>query len=145
MKHPTLFRACFRENRESVGDEFRGEDDLEKTFAPSIESRPRLLGDARPCRRRYFGCSCTDTLIPENTLVREIAKQLGLRPMLWSVDSLDWERPGVAAIVRNVLKSARNGGIVLMHDGGGDRSETVQALPYIISGLRQRDFIFVTR
>ena len=60
------------------------------------------------------------------------------------VDSLDWERPGVTALVSNVLKNARSGSIVLMHDGGGDRSETVQALPHIISGLRQRGFVFVT-
>ena len=79
-----------------------------------------------------------------NATVREIARQLGLRPVLWSVDSLDWERPGVATIVSNVLNNARSGSIVLMHDGGGDRSETVQALPNIINGLRQRGFIFVT-
>ena len=52
------------------------------------------------------------------------------------VDSLDWERPGVTTLVSNVLKNAKSGSIVLMHDGGGDRSETVQALPHIISGLR---------
>ena len=71
-----------------------------------------------------------------NATVRETAEQLGLCPVLWSVDSLDWERPGVTTLVSNVLKNAKSGSIVLMHDGGGDRSETVQALPHIISGLR---------
>jgi peptidoglycan/xylan/chitin deacetylase (PgdA/CDA1 family) len=79
-----------------------------------------------------------------NATVTGIARPLGLSPVLWSVDSLDWQRPGVAAIVNNVLKNARNGSVVLMHDGGGDRSETVQALPQIINGLRQRGFVFVT-
>jgi len=79
-----------------------------------------------------------------NATVRETAEQLGLRPVLWSVDSLDWERPGVTTLVSNVLKNAKSGSIVLMHDGGGDRSETVQALPHISSGLRQHGFVFVT-
>jgi len=79
-----------------------------------------------------------------NATGRGIARQLGLSPVLWSIDSLDWERPGVNALVRNVLKNARSGSSVLMHDGGSDRSETVQALPHIISGLRQHGFVFVT-
>jgi peptidoglycan/xylan/chitin deacetylase (PgdA/CDA1 family) len=78
-----------------------------------------------------------------NAMVRETAGQVGLRTVLWSVDSLDWERPGVTTIINNVLKNARSGSIVLMHDGGGNRSETVQALPYIINGLRQHGFVFV--
>jgi peptidoglycan-N-acetylglucosamine deacetylase len=79
-----------------------------------------------------------------NAAVRATAEQIGLHPVLWNVDSLDWQRPGVTAIVSNVLKDARRGSIVLMHDGGGDRSETVQALPQIINSLRQRGFAFVT-
>ncbi len=79
-----------------------------------------------------------------NATVNATAEQLGLRPVLWNVDSLDWERPGVNAIVRNVLSTTSNGSIVVMHDGGGDRSETVQALPQIIANLQQRGFVFVT-
>jgi len=79
-----------------------------------------------------------------NATISATAEQLGLRPVLWNVDSLDWERPGTNAIVRNVLSTASNGSIVLMHDGGGDRSETVQALPQIITELQQRGFVFVT-
>jgi len=79
-----------------------------------------------------------------NATVRGTAEQLGLRPVLWNVDTGDWQRPGVNAIIRSVLDHASNGSIVLMHDGGGDRSQTVQALPQIISELRQRGFVFVT-
>jgi peptidoglycan/xylan/chitin deacetylase (PgdA/CDA1 family) len=79
-----------------------------------------------------------------NAMVTGTAAQLGLSPVLWNIDTLDWTRPGVNAIVRSVLDHAINGSIVLMHDGGGDRSETIQALPQIISGLRQRGFAFVT-
>lgn len=79
-----------------------------------------------------------------NATVRGTAAQLGLSPVLWNIDTRDWTRPGVNAIVSSVLDHAVNGSIVLMHDGGGDRSETVQALPQIISGLQQRGFAFVT-
>jgi peptidoglycan-N-acetylglucosamine deacetylase len=73
-----------------------------------------------------------------------VASQLGLLQILWTVDPRDWSIPGVNAIVNNVLSHAMNGSIILMHDGGGDRTETVLALPLIISALQQRGFTFVT-
>ncbi|HLJ99348.1 MAG TPA: polysaccharide deacetylase family protein [Streptosporangiaceae bacterium] len=59
----------------------------------------------------------------------------GHRLVLWDVDSADWQRPGPDAIAKGVLKQSRPGSIILMHDGGGDRSQTVDALPAIIDGL----------
>lgn len=64
--------------------------------------------------------------------------------VLWTVDSRDYTRPGVAVIVRNVLSAVRPGAIVLMHDAGGERSETVRALPFIIRALRRRHLRLVT-
>ena len=58
--------------------------------------------------------------------------------VLWSTDTADYARPGVDAIVRKALRGARPGAIILMHDGGGDRSQTVRALPRILRGLRKR-------
>jgi cellulose synthase/poly-beta-1,6-N-acetylglucosamine synthase-like glycosyltransferase/peptidoglycan/xylan/chitin deacetylase (PgdA/CDA1 family) len=63
---------------------------------------------------------------------------------LADLDSRDWERPGVASIVRNATPSAHDGGVVLLHDGGGDRSETVAALRRLIPELRARGFRFVS-
>jgi peptidoglycan-N-acetylglucosamine deacetylase len=76
--------------------------------------------------------------------VVDVASALGLTQVLWSVDTDDWQRPGTEAIVNAVLTHAHNGGVILMHDGGGDRSETVAALPQIITALQQRGFTFVT-
>jgi peptidoglycan-N-acetylglucosamine deacetylase len=66
------------------------------------------------------------------------AQGLGERTALWSVDPADWH-PGVTAdqLVQRVLAAVRPGAIVLLHDGGGDRSATVAALPAIIDGLRR--------
>ena len=70
----------------------------------------------------------------------------GLRMLMvmWSLDPGDWRRPGVRAIVANVLTRARPGAIVIMHDGGGYRDQTVAALPQIITGLRKRHLRLVT-
>jgi peptidoglycan/xylan/chitin deacetylase (PgdA/CDA1 family) len=64
--------------------------------------------------------------------------------VLWSADTSDYERPGVSKIIYVALSSARPGAIILMHDGGGDRSETVAALPRIIERLHQRGYRLVT-
>jgi peptidoglycan-N-acetylglucosamine deacetylase len=63
---------------------------------------------------------------------------------LWDVEPLDWTCPGAQAIADAVLTQARPGSIVLLHDGGGDRSQTVQALPTIIEGLLERGYEFAT-
>jgi peptidoglycan-N-acetylglucosamine deacetylase len=64
--------------------------------------------------------------------------------VLWSVDTSDYARPGVTRIIYTALSGARPGAIILMHDGGGDRSQTVAALPRIITRLRQRGFRLMT-
>ncbi len=64
--------------------------------------------------------------------------------VLWSADTSDYLQPGVAKIRYVALSGARPGAIVLFHDGGGPRSQTVAALPRIISHLRARGFRLVT-
>jgi peptidoglycan/xylan/chitin deacetylase (PgdA/CDA1 family) len=64
--------------------------------------------------------------------------------VLWNVDTNDYREPGVPAIVDAAVAGARPGGIILMHDGGGHRSETVAALPKIIQELKARDYRLVT-
>jgi peptidoglycan/xylan/chitin deacetylase (PgdA/CDA1 family) len=64
--------------------------------------------------------------------------------VLWTVDTRDFARPGVQQIISSAVQGARPGAIVLMHDGGGDRSQTVAALPTIIRRLRQRRYTLVS-
>jgi peptidoglycan-N-acetylglucosamine deacetylase len=64
--------------------------------------------------------------------------------VMWSSDSTDYKLPPVPKLVNNVMKDSKPGGIVLMHDGGGNRSRTVQALPEIISNFRKQGYRFVT-
>src|SRR5512132_1351470 len=72
----------------------------------------------------------------------EIARQ-GYVIALANYDAEDWRRPGVEEIVRNATPPGKRGGVVLMHDGGGNRSETIAALERLVPELRARGFKFV--
>ena len=66
------------------------------------------------------------------------ADELGMRVVLWSVDPRDYSAGSTAAgITRSVLDAVQPGSIILLHDGGGDRSATIRALPKIIRGIRK--------
>jgi peptidoglycan/xylan/chitin deacetylase (PgdA/CDA1 family) len=73
----------------------------------------------------------------------DAAQALGLVSVIWDVDTRDWERPGAGTIYARAT-AAQPGSIVLMHDGGGDRSQTVEALPHIIENLKSRGYRLVT-
>ena len=77
------------------------------------------------------------------TIVNTI-RGLGMLTIQWDIDPRDWSLPGAAAIARNVLANAHNGAIAIMHDGGGNRSETVTALNTIIPTLLARGYKLVT-
>ncbi|WP_405016870.1 polysaccharide deacetylase family protein [Kitasatospora sp. NBC_00070] len=73
---------------------------------------------------------------------QRIAAANGLRPLGWSVDPRDWSRPGAAAIVGTVQRELRPGGVVLLHDAGGDRSQTVAALRQLLPWLTAQGYGF---
>jgi peptidoglycan/xylan/chitin deacetylase (PgdA/CDA1 family) len=79
-----------------------------------------------------------------NVTTLKLLKQNRMLMVLWTIDSADYQLPGVAQIVHTVVSKARPGAIVLLHDAGGYRGETVEALPLIISGLRARGYSLVT-
>jgi peptidoglycan/xylan/chitin deacetylase (PgdA/CDA1 family) len=72
------------------------------------------------------------------------AGSLGMRTINWDVDPADWSNPGSGAVYSRILGAAQPGSIILMHDGGGDRSGTLAALPSIIDTLRGRGYRFET-
>ncbi|MFG1820491.1 polysaccharide deacetylase family protein [Kribbella sp. NPDC049174] len=77
-----------------------------------------------------------------NRLVARRAATLGKEIKLWSVDPRDWTRPGSSVIARRVLAKVRPGSVILLHDGGGNRSQTVAALPTILRTLKARGYVF---
>ena len=98
--------------------------------------RAPYFGDAEP--------TTSDELRPAL-----VAQQRGYLNVGLHADPNDWQRPGVQAIVDQSLIQVENGTpdgsarIVLLHDGGGDRSQTVAALPQIIDGLRAKGYVLV--
>jgi peptidoglycan/xylan/chitin deacetylase (PgdA/CDA1 family) len=95
-----------------------------------------LTGDTPSCVRPPY--DDWDTTVLDQIAVR------GLTTMSYSIDPRDWTLPGVQAIVDSVVGAAFPGAVVDMHDGGGDRSETVEALPQIITGLEADGYKFVS-
>lgn len=67
-----------------------------------------------------------------------VSSELGMLPLHWSVDPTDWRRPGAGSIAATVTASAGPGSIVLLHDAGGDRQDTVDALYAILPDLTSR-------
>jgi peptidoglycan/xylan/chitin deacetylase (PgdA/CDA1 family) len=67
-----------------------------------------------------------------------------LRPLAWSVDPRDWSRPGTSAIVSNIMRNTRTGSIILEHDGGGNRLQTVAALKIVLPQLLEAGYRFTS-
>jgi peptidoglycan-N-acetylglucosamine deacetylase len=76
--------------------------------------------------------------------VVRVASSLGLATVGWNVDPSDYAQPGAAAIVQRVLAQVRPGSIVISHDGGGPRWQTLAAYPRIIATLHRRGYRVVT-
>ena len=98
--------------------------------------RPPYLGDAEP--------SDADEIVPV-----EIAQSLGYITVGTHVDTLDWMMPPVPQMMKDVVREAEDpspynrGNIILMHDSGGDRSQTIALLPVLIDTMRAKGYTFV--
>ncbi|HEY5053354.1 MAG TPA: polysaccharide deacetylase family protein [Solirubrobacterales bacterium] len=91
----------------------------------------------KPCLFRPPGGAIDSSVI-------STAGGLGMRTITWDVDPTDWANPGSGAVYSRIVDAAQPGSIILMHDGGGDRSGTLAALPSIIDTLRARGYRFET-
>ena len=105
-----------------------------------IDETTRALSKAKggpiTCLRPPYGAV--------NDRVRAAVAGRKLALHLWDIDPQDWSRPGVNAIVSNVLAGAHPGAVSLMHDGGGDRSQSVAALAKILPTLAARGYRFAS-
>ena len=105
------------------------------TKLPAAKMRQEILtGVKSKCFRPPF----RDT----NAHVEAVAASNHQRQVLWDVDTLDWSKPGTAKIERAILQGARPGAIILMHDGGGNRSETVAALDSALTKLTRQGYTY---
>ena len=79
-----------------------------------------------------------------NAVVQAEAAALGERVIRWTADPNDWRKPSAGDITARVMGGVAPGAVILLHDGGGDRRNTIAALPEIIRQTRERGFRFVT-
>ncbi len=103
----------------------------------ATSARIKAITHFKPCLFRPPGGGV-------NSSVVAAAAEAGMRTITWDVDPTDWSTPGTGAIYSRIVGAARPGSIILMHDGGGNRSETLAALPSIIDTLRSRGYRFET-
>lgn len=76
--------------------------------------------------------------------VADYARSKNYAIIMWSIDTKDFQQPTATVLANRVLNQARPGDIVLMHDGGGNRSQTIESLKIIIPELQKRGYRFVT-
>src|SRR5215210_2826582 len=108
----------------------------ETAVAGATGVRPRLM------RPPYS--SSVDAVTHAQSRVLAGVGARGFVVVLSQFDGRDWARPGVARILRTTTPPGRSGGVILMHDGGGDRRQTLAALERLVPRLRERGFRFVT-
>ncbi|MER7756769.1 polysaccharide deacetylase family protein [Kitasatospora sp. NPDC097643] len=141
--HPAITAQVARQGH-SVQNHSWSHPDLRRLSGSAVSSQiagtDRVIraqtGRTPTCLRPPYGAV--------NSTVRSRAAALGKQVVLWSVDPTDWSRPGTAAIQSRVLNNVRPGSVILLHDGGGDRSQTAAALPTILSTLKARGYTFAT-
>lgn len=142
QENPTIARKVFEEGH-AIGNHTWQHimDDMDAaTAARELGNAARLIYEATGGVRTYLMRPPGGNLTGE---LANYAKQQGYMVNMWSADSHDY-LVSAPLIVDNVLSNVKPGGIVLMHDGGGDRTATVEALPQIISALRSQGYKFVT-
>jgi len=108
------------------------------TFAGEVgrtqDAISAAINETPTCLRPPYGATDDQT--------RDRAAGLGLSVELWNIDPQDWSRPGVENIVSNVVEHAGPGAVVLMHDGGGNRDQTIAALGQILERLSADGYRF---
>lgn len=96
---------------------------------------------------KYAGVDTKYVRLPygaTNKKMNKTLKKMHIRKVFWTHDTRDWSRPGAKKIARRATKNVKNGSIILMHDGGGNRQQTLKALPKIIKTLQKRGYILCT-
>ncbi|GAB3187294.1 peptidoglycan/xylan/chitin deacetylase (PgdA/CDA1 family) [Micromonospora palomenae] len=138
-KHPELVARIVREGHQLCNHSWRHDFDLGRR--PVAEIRADLARTNRAIQAAVPGAKVPFYRQPGGRWTPEVvavARQLGMRSLHWSVDPQDWAKPTAATLAKRVHGAARPGAIVLMHDGGGDRSHTLAACPHLITDLKRR-------
>jgi peptidoglycan-N-acetylglucosamine deacetylase len=142
-KHPDLVKQIAAEGHKIADHSLNH--DLSLSWRSDKKIKQEILGEK----------SLLQELVPEaaveyyrapagnwNYHIRKLVASWGMKPLGWSVDTHDWQQPGVDSIVNTVKTTLHSGGVILMHDAGGNRSQTVAALKKLIPYLQKEGYKF---
>jgi peptidoglycan/xylan/chitin deacetylase (PgdA/CDA1 family) len=140
----TFRETMLRELREGdvLGDHTFTHPDLTRTG--NVRGQLQSTLAAIRAQTGYTPCVFRPPYGSYNSSVVRTAASLGLATVTWNVDPSDYTQPGTAAIEQRVLAQVQPGSIIISHDGGGPRGQTLAAYPTIISALRRRGYGIVT-
>lgn len=129
---------------DALGDHTYTHPDLETLSPGEVHSQLEQTIEAIHSLTGYTPCVFRPPYGDVDQQVIDIAQSLGLATVTWDVDPSDWANPGTSVIVQRVLAQVQPGSIIISHDGGGPREETLAAYPTIIRALKQRGYRFET-
>ncbi|MFD2763888.1 polysaccharide deacetylase family protein [Micromonospora eburnea] len=138
-RHPELVARIVREGHQLCNHSWRH--DLNLGRRPVADIKADLARTNRVIRDAAPGAEITWFRQPGGRWTAEeveVARKLGMRPLHWDVDPQDWNHPNAKTIINRVEAAVRPGSIVLMHDGGGDRKQTMAACRQLIPELKKR-------
>jgi peptidoglycan/xylan/chitin deacetylase (PgdA/CDA1 family) len=141
VAHPELVRQAYAAGH-GVGNHTWTHRRLTRLGAGALEAE---VGATSAAIQRATGAPVRCLRPPYATVdaaSAERARALGMRLVMWDLDTGDWRRPGAGVIAGRVLSRVRSGDVVLLHDGGGDRSQTVAALQQVLAALSARGYRF---
>jgi len=140
--HPELTRQVVAAGHQLCNHTMHHVERLETKPQGTIESE---IGDGRRALTTAAGKQPAFYRPPGGSLapaVTAVAKANHESLLYWSIDTKDWQKPPAASIVAATMAHLRPGAIILLHDGGGDRSATLAALPAIIDQVRAQGYTF---
>jgi peptidoglycan/xylan/chitin deacetylase (PgdA/CDA1 family) len=140
----TYRETMLRELREGdvLGDHTFTHPDL--TQSDDVRGQLQQTISAIRAQTGYTPCVFRPPYGDYDSSVVRTAGSLGLATVTWNVDPSDYTQPGTSAIEHRVLAQVQPGSIIISHDGGGPRGQTLAAYPRIISALRRRGYGIVT-
>ncbi|MEH1012500.1 polysaccharide deacetylase family protein [Micromonospora sp. CPCC 206060] len=138
-QHPALVVRIVREGHQLCNHSWQHDVDL--GTRPEAQIRADLARTNQAIRTAVPGVEIPYYRQPGGRWTPEVvavAKALGMQSLHWTVDPQDWAKPTASVISKRVTDRVRPGSIVLLHDGGGDRSATLRACPGMIAAIKQR-------
>ncbi|TVT14729.1 polysaccharide deacetylase family protein [Amycolatopsis acidiphila] len=143
-RHPELVRAVLAHGMRLCDHTVSHDEDLDK------RTEQRVTAEIAGCWSDLQVAADADVPVSYfrapggswSDVMREVTAREGMKPLSWSVDSRDWTLPGTAQIVTTVQQTVQPGAVVLLHDGGGKRAQTVEALGVLLPWLVAQGYQF---